>query len=112
MTTTVQMLKDRPDGAGGTYRAGTTYTLTSDLADFFVRNGAARRVTVESEETGAVATLNPDGKRYDVQDGDLGPVFARKSVTGGVAKLWSGTHAQYDAIATKADDTLYIIVAG
>ena len=111
MTTTVQMLKDRPDGAGGTYRAGTIYTLTSDLADFFVRNGAARLVTVESEETGAVATLNPDGRRYDLQDGDLDPVFARKSLTGVIVKtIWSGTQAQYDSLAVKDADTLYIIV--
>lgn len=33
-------------------------------------------------------------------------------VTGGITKIWTGTQAQYDAIATKADDTLYIIVAG
>lgn len=33
-------------------------------------------------------------------------------VTGGIAKIWTGTQAQYDAIATKATDTLYVIVAG
>ena len=31
-------------------------------------------------------------------------------VTGGITKIWTGTQAEYDAIATPADDTLYIIV--
>lgn len=39
------------------------------------------------------------------------PVMAQTNqVTGGITKIWSGTQAQYDAIATPADDTLYIIV--
>lgn len=39
----------------------------------------------------------------------LGTITA---VAGGITQIWSGTQAQYDAIATKDDDTLYIIVAG
>ena len=33
-------------------------------------------------------------------------------VTGGITKIATLTQAQYDALATKAADTLYIIVAG
>lgn len=33
-----------------------------------------------------------------------------QTVAGGITKIWTGTQAQYDAIATKDDDTLYIIV--
>ena len=38
------------------------------------------------------------------------PVTAVESVTGGITKIWTGTQAEYDAIATPADDTLYVIV--
>lgn len=39
------------------------------------------------------------------------PVTARaNTLTGGITKIWTGTQAEYDAIATPADDTLYIIV--
>lgn len=33
-------------------------------------------------------------------------------VTGGITKIWTGTQAEYDAIAVKDDSTLYVIVAG
>lgn len=43
--------------------------------------------------------------------GQQGLVIATTDpVTGGITKIWTGTQAQYDAIATKDDSTLYVIV--
>ncbi|WP_341743086.1 phage upper tail fiber protein [Azonexus hydrophilus] len=41
---------------------------------------------------------------------EAGLVRASTTLTGGITKIWSGSQAEYDAIATKADDTLYIVV--
>ena len=43
MPTTVIMKTSRPDGAGGTYKQGSTYTIADDLAAYFLSIGAAKR---------------------------------------------------------------------
>lgn len=71
----------------------------------------------------AVAALDADDRvqvRYVSGDGMIqarcrqpaSVVTTDTDLTGGIAKIWTGTQAQYDAIATKATDTLYVIVAG
>ena len=56
------------------------------------------------------ATGVPVGfKKKDGTEGGLVTVDVNP-VTGGITKIWSGSQAEYDAIAVKADDTLYVIV--
>lgn len=38
--------------------------------------------------------------------------YQNNDVNGGITKIWTGTQAQYDALAVKDDSTLYVIVAG
>jgi len=71
MTTQVQMLVRRPNGSGGYYEKGTTYPLADDLANYLLGIGAARRTALISETLRTAAALNPDGKKFDVQDPDF-----------------------------------------
>lgn len=41
---------------------------------------------------------------------DASPMLATKTLTGGISVLWSGSQAEYDAIAVKDNSTLYVIV--
>ena len=62
MPTTVIMQTSRPDGAGGTYKKGSTYTLADDLAAYFLSIGAAKRTSTRSEQTGAAISGNAAGQ--------------------------------------------------
>lgn len=54
MTTRVIMNTSRPNGSGGTYKAGVEYDLADDLAELWRGQGICRRTSVRSEQTGAV----------------------------------------------------------
>lgn len=54
MTTRIIMNVSRPNGSGGTYKAGTEYDLPDDLAELWRGQGICRRLSVRSEQTGAV----------------------------------------------------------
>lgn len=56
---------------------------------------------VEDDATGAVTAYVDDKPVVTAEVNEL---------TGGITKIWSGSQAEYDAIAVKADDTLYVIV--
>ena len=43
MSKTLTMIDPRPNGSGGQYERGQTYTLADDLADYFLSIGVARR---------------------------------------------------------------------
>lgn len=62
MPTTVIMQTSRPDGAGGTYKQGSTYTIADDLAAYFLSIGAAKRTSTRSEQTGATISGNAAGQ--------------------------------------------------
>lgn len=116
MPKTLTMIDPRPNGSGGQYERGQTYTLADDLADYFLSIGVARYPTLQQTQvladrdpaTGEVSTI---GTGRDT----LGtPVVAVTSPGGGVGitQIVSLTQAQYDAIATKDPATLYVIVEG
>ena len=48
-------------------------------------------------------------ERFFVADNDDVPGGTIIQSTQGITKIWSGTQAQYDAITTPDDDTLYVI---
>lgn len=54
MTTRIIMNVSRPNGSGGTYKAGTEYDLPDDLAELWRGQGICRRLSVRSEQTGVV----------------------------------------------------------
>lgn len=56
MTTRVIMNTSRPNGSGGTYKAGVEYDLADDLAELWRGQGICRRTSVRSEQTGAVVS--------------------------------------------------------
>lgn len=62
MPTTVIMKTSRPDGADGTYKQGSTYTIADDLAAYFLSIGAAKRTSTRSEQTGAAISGNAAGQ--------------------------------------------------
>lgn len=80
MTTNIQMLADRPVGDGSFYKKGTVYSVIDDLANYYIAIGAARRVSVKTEN-GQVATLGKSGKGYEVGD----PVTAVTDLNGGIS---------------------------
>lgn len=51
-----------------------------------------------------VSVLDHEGKEIG------GLVTSSTDVTGGISVLWSGSQAEYDAIAVKDNSTLYVIV--
>lgn len=71
-------------------------------------------VTKVQREAGGVrgVTVNDAGQMVDAA-GTVGgvPVGAEVDpLTGGISVLWSGSQAEYDAIAVKDNSTLYVIV--
>ena len=90
MPTTVIMKTSRPDGAGGTYKQGSTYTLADDLAAYFLSIGAAKRTSTRSEQTGAAISGNAAGQFPSAPAlSSQVPVTASTSSDGGV-ELWGG----------------------
>ena len=89
MTTRVIMNTSRPNGSGGTYKAGVEYDLADDLAELWRGQGICRRTSVRSEQTGAVVSATagnfPDAPG---QSQDL-PLTVRISDQG-VVKVVSG----------------------
>lgn len=86
MTTRVIMNTSRPNGSGGTYKAGVEYDLADDLAELWRGQGICRRTSVRSEQTGAVVSATagnfPDAPG---QSQDL-PLTVRQS-SGGIRVL-------------------------
>ena len=82
MTTRVIMNTSRPNGSGGTYKAGVEYDLADDLAELWRGQGICRRTSVRSEQTGAVVSATagnfPDAPG---QSQDL-PLTVRNSAQG------------------------------
>ena len=62
MAITVIMQDSRPDGAGGTYKKGSTYSLPDPLATYFLDIGLAKRTSTRSEQTGAAISGNAAGQ--------------------------------------------------
>lgn len=62
MAITVIMQDSRPDGAGGTYKKGSTYSLPDPLATYFLDIGLAKRTSARSEQTGATVTGDSAGR--------------------------------------------------
>lgn len=62
MAITVIMQDSRPDGAGGTYKKGSTYSLPDPLATYFLDIGLAKRTSTRSEQTGATVSGDSAGK--------------------------------------------------
>ena len=85
MPTTVIMKTSRPDGAGGTYKQGSTYTIADDLAAYFLSIGAAKRTSTRSEQTGAAISGNAAGQFPSAPAlSSQVPVTASTSSDGGV----------------------------
>ena len=86
MTTRVIMNTSRPNGSGGTYKAGVEYDLADDLAELWRGQGICRRTSVRSEQTGAVVSATagnfPDAPG---QSQDL-PLTVRQS-SGGIGNV-------------------------
>ena len=65
MPKTLTMIDPRPNGSGGQYERGQTYTLADDLADYFLSIGVARYPTLQQTQvladrdpaTGEVSTI-------------------------------------------------------
>lgn len=65
MPKTLTMIDPRPNGSGGDYERGKTYTLADDIADYFLSIGVARYPTLQQSDviagrdpsTGAVSTI-------------------------------------------------------
>lgn len=111
MTTRVIMNTSRPNGSGGTYKAGVEYDLADDLAELWRGQGVCRRTSVRSEQTGAVVSATagnfPDAPG---QSQDL-PLTVRQSAQGVVfTSTTQLTQAQYDALAVKDATVMYVIV--
>lgn len=91
--------------------AGVTVGLGADGKQYYVNDRGFANV-----DSGSVTKLTNEGwsSVTDVAPGT--PLENVKSqfdpITGGITKIATLTQVQYDALATKADDTLYIIVAG
>lgn len=72
--------------------------MSGSLISKLIRNGFSRPVAkllgnlVSTEDIADVVRSETDG------------------VTGGISVLWSGSQAEYDAIAVKDNSTLYVIV--
>lgn len=62
MAITVIMQDSRPDGAGGTYKKGSTYSLPDTLATYFIDIGLAKRTSTRSEQTGLQITGDSAGR--------------------------------------------------
>ena len=62
MAITVIMQDSRPDGAGGTYKKGSTYSLPDTLATYFIDIGLAKRTSTRSEQTGTQITGDSAGR--------------------------------------------------
>lgn len=62
MAITVIMQDSRPDGAGGTYKKGSTYSLPDTLATYFLDIGLAKRTSARSEQTGATVSGDSAGR--------------------------------------------------
>lgn len=57
MPKTLTMIDPRPNGSGGQYERGQTYTLADDLADYFLSIGVARYPTLQ--QTHVLADRDP-----------------------------------------------------
>lgn len=86
MPKTLTMIDPRPNGSGGQYERGQTYTLADDLADYFLSIGVARYPTLQQTQvladrdpaTGEVSTIGTG------RDPLGAPVVAVTSPGGGV----------------------------
>ena len=91
MPITVIMKTSRPDGAGGTYKQGSTHTLADDLAAYFLSIGAAKRTSTRSEQTGAAVSSNAAGQFPSAPAlSSQVPVTASTS-SSGVLELWAAS---------------------
>lgn len=75
-----------------------------DLGELNAGLNALDVAFADRDNNGNFVGLREGSERLPVVTAETNPV------TGGVTKIWTGTQAEYDAIATPADDTLYIIV--
>jgi hypothetical protein len=94
MSTTVQMIDSYPDGAGGTYKKGSIYTLSDDaLVAWFINTNRARKTVGVSERTGDGYALEADGADFSNQRLTQAEVLAARN--GGALKNVGGiTEAQ------------------
>lgn len=91
MPKTLTMIDPRPNGSGGHYERGKTYTLADDIADYFLSIGVARYPTLQQSDviagrdpsTGAVSTI---GTGRD----PLGAPVVAVTGPGGVVRLSAG----------------------
>lgn len=58
MTTHVIMNVDRPNGSGGTYKAGVEYDLPDDLVEFWRGMGICKRTNIKSEQSGSTMLVD------------------------------------------------------
>jgi len=113
MAITVIMQDSRPDGAGGTYKKGSTYSLPDTLATYFIDIGLAKRTSTRSEQTGLQITGDSAGRFPSAPAQDAEDVLkVRRSSDGGVVftSTTQLTQAQYDALAVKDAAVMYVIV--
>ena len=114
MPKTLSMIDPRPNGSGGQYERGQTYTLADDLADYFLSIGVARYPTLQQTQvladrdpaTGEVSTIGTGRDRLGA------PVVAVTSPGGGVTTIVALTRAEFTALASKDPGTLYLITDG
>lgn len=90
MTTRIIMNVSRPNGSGGTYKAGTEYDLPDDLAELWRGQGICRRLSVRSEQTGVV--IQATSGNYPVAPAldDQFPLMGSTSSSGVVELLGDG----------------------
>ena len=84
MAITVIMQDSRPDGAGGTYKKGSTYSLPDPLATYFLDIGLAKRTSARSEQTGATVTGDSAGRFPSAPSQDKSVPLTATISSGGV----------------------------
>ena len=91
MAITVIMQDSRPDGAGGTYKKGSTYSLPDTLATYFIDIGLAKRTSTRSEQTGLQITGDSAGRFPSAPAQDAEDVLkVRRSSAQGVGDILAG----------------------
>lgn len=96
MPKTLTMIDPRPNGSGGHYERGKTYTLADDIANYFLSIGVARYPTLQQSDviagrdpsTGAVSTI---GTGSD----PLGAPVVAVTGPGGGNRLFAGSREIY-----------------
>lgn len=114
------LLAKQLSGGGGGEGGTTNYNLLSNLPSI---NGVTLKGNKTLSQIGALAVSDISiteitgghnvnfggGNNFDVMDGTKGDPGDDGILSDTVTTIWTGTQAQYDAIATKDANTLYFI---